>query len=98
MKIVRKESFDSVLTYWKNKEKTNKKQSKESNSMIKSKDYSNAKCNDVKPKPLSQFKNKSDRRAEMRERCTAQGKATKKNCKVPHTKKLVCHESRRKKS
>lgn len=97
MKIVRKESFDSVLTYWKNKEKTKPLQDK-TPTKKQSKDYSKAKCNDVKPKPVSQFKNKSDRRAEMRERCTAQGKATKKNCKVPHTKKLVCHESRSKKS
>ena len=92
MKIVRKESFDSVLTYWKNKEKNKEKTKEKTPTKTKSK----ANCNDVKPKPLSQFKNKSDRRAEMRERCTAQGKATKKNCKVPHTKKLVCHNSSKK--
>ena len=84
MKIVRKESFDTVLAYWKIKEKTKPLQDKtptKKDSLIKSKDYSNAKCNDVKPKPMSQFKNKSDRRAEMRERCTAQGKRQRKTVK-----------------
>lgn len=54
-------------------------------------------CNDVKPKPMKEFKGKMEQKKDLVKRCKAQGEAINKKCTVPNKKKLVCHESKAKK-
>lgn len=93
--------FKHILQFWKDKDaltKYNKSDKKScSKSSNKSSNKKSNKCNDIRPKPKELFKNKLDRRQELRKRCNAQGQKINKNCKVPNTKILVCHESKSKK-
>lgn len=54
-------------------------------------------CGEVRPKPKSLFKNKSEQKAELVKRCTEKGKSIGKKCSVPNTKTLVCHDVKLKK-
>jgi hypothetical protein len=51
-------------------------------------------CGEVRPKPISEFKNKKEQKKEIVQRCTEMGSRINKTCKVPNTKKLVCHDSK----
>ena len=54
-------------------------------------------CGEVRPKPKSSFKSKTEQKAELVKRCTEKGKSIGKKCTVPNTKRLVCHDAKLKK-
>ena len=53
-------------------------------------------CGEVRPKPKSSFKNKSEQKAELVKRCTEKGKAIGKKCSSKY-QKIGCHDVKLKK-